>query len=611
MLQFEFPLDATLHPSSYQSAAITNLFYWNNALHDILYQYGFDEAAGNFQENNYGNGGLGSDPVQADAQDGSDINNAQFGTPPDGQDPRMEMFLFTQSPGPLLQVTTPALIAGNYAASGGTFGGSANGLSGTLVQALDPADAAGPATTDACSPLTNAGAVAGNIALVDRGTCLFVEKTATVQAAGAIGIVIVNNAGDGLVNMGGTDPSLVIPPLFIGQTNGNTIKAQLGGGVTAVMTAPVPRGSSFDNGVIAHEYAHGLSNRLTGGAANSGCLNTTQSSGMGEGWSDWLALMVTATSTDTALDPKAIGTYALGEPPTGPGFRNFPYSRDLSVTPLTLSDIATLNRPHGIGEVWASALYDLYWNLVDHYGFQPDLLARSGGNGLLMELVIDAMKLQPCDPNFLEARDALLLAETNLTSAANSCLVWEAFARRGMGVSATSGSSTSTSVSEAFDEPLACQNECGDGLLQPGEQCDDGGNASFDGCTANCRDETRLPGLGGTATGGSVSVTIDGVLVQVVTSAGQTGDAVAAALAAAINANTALQGVHVVADSQGNRTAISGNLDSFVIDDPGFAAVPVPALGAAGQGLLAVILIGLAARMTRRRRTRTSSSPSS
>ncbi len=94
-LNFDFPINLNQQPSQYRSAAITNLFYWNNIMHDIWYQYGFDEASGNFQENNYGKGGLGSDSVNADAQDGSSSNNANFATPPDGQNPRMQMFLFT------------------------------------------------------------------------------------------------------------------------------------------------------------------------------------------------------------------------------------------------------------------------------------------------------------------------------------------------------------------------------------------------------------------------------------------------------------------------------------------------------------------------------------
>ena len=82
-LNFNFQPDFSLPPSENMDASITNLFYINNMMHDIWYRYGFDEASGNFQENNYGNGGFGGDSVNADGQDGSGFNNASFGTPPD------------------------------------------------------------------------------------------------------------------------------------------------------------------------------------------------------------------------------------------------------------------------------------------------------------------------------------------------------------------------------------------------------------------------------------------------------------------------------------------------------------------------------------------------
>jgi extracellular elastinolytic metalloproteinase len=94
-LNFDFPLNLTQAPSAYRPAAVTNLFYLNNIIHDVQYQYGFDEAAGNFQVNNYGRGGLGNDSVRAEAQDGAGTNNANFGTPADGQRPRMQMFIWT------------------------------------------------------------------------------------------------------------------------------------------------------------------------------------------------------------------------------------------------------------------------------------------------------------------------------------------------------------------------------------------------------------------------------------------------------------------------------------------------------------------------------------
>jgi len=585
-LDFDFPVDFQLHPSSYAFAAITNVFYWNNYMHDVLYRYGFDEAAGNFQQHNYGHGGIAGDPVQADAQDGSGANNAQFATPPDGTDPRMELFLFVDSSSTSLELSTPAEIAGVYQANAGTFGGGSDGLTAPVVLAIDLVDPGGPDTNAACSALANPAELAGNIALVDRGGCTFVQKTANVQAAGAIGIIIVNNEGDELVDMSGIDPALVIPPIFIGRSDGDTIKGQLGTGVVATIVTAVARGASFDNGIIAHEYGHGVSNRLTGGPSNAGCITTTQPRGLGEGWSDWLALTMTADSSDTAIAPRPIGAYAMGSPPTGPGIRNHPYSRDLAASPLTLADIATLNQPHGIGEVWASALWDLYWNFEDAYGFDPDLYTGSGGNNRLIQLVLDAMKLQPCNPTFLDARDALLLADDVDNAGVDQCLIWEAFARRGMGLGATTGSATSTFVTEAFDEPSACSTECGDGTLQPGEQCDDGGTQSFDGCAANCRIETRLPPLFGVATGGTVTATIDGVVVQISTVAGQDGAAVASALAATINSSSQIQALYGVATAQSGNVAITGSLDSFAVDDAGLNPASIPALAPAARALL-------------------------
>src|SRR5690349_15317996 len=72
----------------------------------------------------------------------------------------------------------------------------------------------------------------------------------------------------------------------------------------------------------------------------AGPLTAIQSAGMGEGWSDWWALMLTQLATDTKLGGYTIGTYDLGQPPTGAGFRRHPYSFDVSVDPITLADFA-------------------------------------------------------------------------------------------------------------------------------------------------------------------------------------------------------------------------------------------------------------------------------
>jgi uncharacterized delta-60 repeat protein len=315
-LNFDFPLDLGQTPDAYQNAAITNLFYWNNHIHDVLYQYGFDEASGNFQVNNYGRGGIGNDAVQADAQDGSATNNANFGTPPDGSTPRMQMFIW------------------NYA-----------------------------------------------------------------------------------------DPD---------------------------------RDSDFDNQIIVHEYGHGVSHRLTGGPANSGSLGGLQSGGMGEGWGDWLGLMFTMKPSDLKLGAYSVGTYVKNQAPTGNGIRRYPYSFDMSINPETYGLYNSSNEVHDSGEIWTSALWDLTWLLIDKHGYNSNLFGAydTGGNNLAVQLVLDGMKIQPVNPSFLDARDAILLADQVLTSGANQTEIWNAFARRGMGFSAyDGGSSSATTVIEAFDMP--------------------------------------------------------------------------------------------------------------------------------------------------------------
>ena len=569
-LVFDFPIDFSQAPSSYVDAATTNLFYWNNVSHDLFYRYGFDEASGNFQENNYGRGGSGSDSVNADAQDGSDTNNAQFGTPPEGQNPRMEMFIFT-GVGARVEVASPASIADLYEAGSAVFGPAVTvgGTAGTLVQALDPADVDGPSTTDACSALTNAGALSGNLAIMDRGGCNFSVKVKNAQNAGAIGAIIVNNQGDEVIQMGGSDPTITIPSLFLGQSDGATIVAELGSGVSATLRTLQDRDSSLDAGIVVHEYAHGVTNRLTGGAANVSCLDLDQSRSMGEGWSDYFALTFTAKTGAAGSDPQEIGTYVFGNP-TGPGIRTHPYTTDLALNPLTLGDVEFRVVPHGVGTVWATALWEAYWELVDAYGFDPDLYTGTGGNNLAIQLVMDALKLQPCDPTFIEARDAVLQADLVETGAANECYLWRAFAKRGMGPAAVVSTDPDrlNGITEDFALPAQCADFCGDGTPDAGEECDDGNRIPGDGCAADCMTESSYS-FSGTAAGGMVRLVVEGTLLIVPTLAGESATAVAAKVAAAIEADATLGGLGVTATSIGDTLHTTGSLDAITIQDAG------------------------------------------
>ena len=107
-MNFDYPYDGEVPAFENLDAATTNLFYMNNVMHDVWYRYGFDEASGNFQEENYtGTGGFENDYVRAEAQDGSGLSNANFSTPEDGQNPRMQMYLWTDEAANNFTVNAP------------------------------------------------------------------------------------------------------------------------------------------------------------------------------------------------------------------------------------------------------------------------------------------------------------------------------------------------------------------------------------------------------------------------------------------------------------------------------------------------------------------------
>jgi extracellular elastinolytic metalloproteinase len=334
-LDFDFPLDLTQHPHDYWDAAVTNLFFWNNSIHDVLYAYGFDEASGNFQASNYGRGGLGGDYVRAEAQDGGGTNNANFSTPTEptatGGVPRMQMYLWPNQ--------TPV------------------------------------------------------------------------------------------------------------------------------------RDGDLDNGVIIHEYGHGVSNRLTGGPAVN-CLSGNEQAG--EGWSDYLAIsLLLDPALDDPDEPRGMGTYVLFQNDRhGAGIRPRPYTRDMSIQPFTYDSIKTngwlngtsLALPHGLGHGWAATLWDATWDLIDKHGFNPNVYGAwdTGGNNRAIQYVIDGLKLQGCGPGLVVARAAIIEAAEALDSD-DECTLWASFSRRGLGFSAVQGTTNRNDNTEAFDTNPNCRR----GLQSP------------------------------------------------------------------------------------------------------------------------------------------------
>ncbi|KAL5040338.1 hypothetical protein RTP6_007353 [Batrachochytrium dendrobatidis] len=290
-------------------------------MHDISYQYGFTEVAGNFQNDNFGKGGKGGDAVNINVMETSGSENALFLTPPDGQPGRMAMFRYTS-----------------------------------------------------------------------------------------------------------TEPN---------------------------------RNPGFDSQIVVHEYGHGISTRLTGGPAATGCLLEGEARGMSEGWSDLFAMIVTAKESHKADTPIILGAYISD---SSSGVRTHPFTTDMKANPFTYSDIGNNQESYIVGEVWASMLWEVYWNLVTKNGFSTNLHDAKGkfGNIITMQNMIGGFMLQPCKPTFLSARDAFIASDVAHYNGANKCEIWKGFAKRGLGVKAANstndfsvpdecggGTSSSSSVSIA------------------------------------------------------------------------------------------------------------------------------------------------------------------
>ena len=288
-------------------------------------------------------------------------------------------------------------------------------------------------------------------------------KEIIIENQVAIGVVIVNNVAGGAISMGeGADDASNTPPsVMVSQDIGEDIISALlsGESISASLldTSGFDLDGSFDNGIVAHEYGHGISIRLTGGASSTNCLQNAEQ--MGEGWSDWFGLMITMEEGDQSTDPRGIGNFASGVPlgESGLSTRRAPYSTDFSINDYTYGDSnnsAQITQPHGLGFVFATMLWDLTWAYVDKYGFDSDLFNGNGGNNKVMQLVLDGLKLQSCSPGFVDGRDAILAADMASTGGQNQCLIWEVFANRGLGYNASQGDSGNrTDQVEDFNLP--------------------------------------------------------------------------------------------------------------------------------------------------------------
>lgn len=462
---FSFTPNAT---AANLNAATTNLFYANNKVHDIFYRLGFTETARNFQQWNYGKGGGQNDYVQAEAQDGGGTNNANFSTPIDGARPRMQMYIWDPAILERVFYNSPPEAVGrevqNYIST--TFGPAldATGVTADVIVTQD---------IEACTALP-AGSLTGKIGLIQRGNCNFTVKVKNAQDAGAVAAIIYSLPDSTPTSgMAGEDATITIPSVLIENTEGVYMKGLIAAGKTVNITLKFDestqkrRDGSFDNGIIIHEYGHGISNRNTGNGYSCLSSNNTKEQ-MGEGWSDFIALMLTNMPGDDARIARGIATYASSEPFDGLGIRPAKYSPLFAVNDYTYGDTNGMEytntagqivpNVHAIGFVWASMLWDLHWKYVEKYGYSSDVMANStNGSTRVLQLVLDAMKLQECSPTFISGRDAVLAAEMATTGGEDKCMIWNAFARRGLGVAAAAGSKTNINDQvEDFTVPAEC-----------------------------------------------------------------------------------------------------------------------------------------------------------
>ena len=500
-LNFDFTYGGeSAQPTSYTSAACTNLFYMINVIHDVWYQYGFNEAGRNFQWRNFGLGGANSatgDFIYADAQDGyaqttPTLNNANFTPTNDGSRPRVQMFLWTVGAPPteFITINAPASIAGPRVATTNVFQTTdsvpvpvaPNGIVSDLVHYTNAANN-GTTTTSGSNPITvhngcippsNAFEISGKIALIRRGNCNFSNKVKNAQDAGALAVIVYDTVPNNPQRLSMSSEGLLgitIPAVFVTKEIGEEMVAAMAT-ETVNVKLEVPADlylyadGDFDNVIIGHEIGHGISNRLIG-AGSAGCM--TNGEQMGEGWSDWFGLILQIKTGDTGADEKTVGTYVYNEDPQfGIGLREYPYSTNMTVNPRTF---AGSNAPVGVGtdtayryvvgEFWASVLWDLTWGFIDQYGFDPNIYTGTGGNNKFMQLMVDAMKMGPaCNTsNMVGFRDIIFAADQAANGGANYNMMAEIFRRRGMGLNASSGTAAnSNDQTEDFTAfPLSTQ----------------------------------------------------------------------------------------------------------------------------------------------------------
>ncbi|MBK9259751.1 MAG: M36 family metallopeptidase [Polyangiaceae bacterium] len=476
---FDRTYDTSLSPTSSQNqtmAAVTQLFYVNNYLHDYWYDSGFDEAAGNAQVNNFGRGGAGNDPLKAEAQDYSGTNNANMQAMGDGQSPIMQMYVWSAASSGSASLSA---LNQNFNVGVADFGPTNFNTMGVLSTVNDGSNADSQGgmngtVSDGCQAIQNN--IMGRIAFIDRGACTFERKALNAQNAGAIGVIIANMPNsqnpDTPPAMGqdnNINTPITIGVLSVSVTAGNTLRQGIqAGNVNATMTrsgaSNVQRDGTIDNLIVAHEWGHFIHLRLVPCGSNMCGAES-------EGWGDFFAMHMNMREGDNLDGTYAIGTYAtaaLGDSGYF-GIRRIPYSVDMNKNALTFKHIMNseplpnthpvqpIGAPnaevHNAGEIWATMMFEAMVGILKRSQEPGAPYTFEEGRRRIANYVVRGMKLAPANPSFLEQRDAILAAAA-AADIEDMKIIANAFAKRGAGSCAVSpdvNSNDYAGVVESFE----------------------------------------------------------------------------------------------------------------------------------------------------------------
>ncbi|MFN8588663.1 MAG: M36 family metallopeptidase [Candidatus Eisenbacteria bacterium] len=320
----------------------------------------------------------------------------------------------------------------------------------------------GAITTPAalCPPFTSV--LANRVVLCEfNGVCNVDVQILAAQTQGAVAAIVRSPLASPLP-LSLPAVGITIPVVVLGANDANALTAALRAGsslkASLQVTPSLPRDCALDNLIVAHEWGHYLSGRLIG---NGSGLYNLQGAGMGEGWSDFVALLMSVRPEDALVAGNnswqgvfASGGYVLHNSATADngyyfGTRRYPYSTDMTRNPLTFAHIQdgvplpagaprapyaesnAMSEVHNTGEVWCSMLWECYAALLRDSGRLTFAQARDR----MKQYLVASLKLTPSAPTFVEARDAVLLA-----AAANDTADFNrfanAFAKRGIGLGA-------------------------------------------------------------------------------------------------------------------------------------------------------------------------------